>query len=552
MTLCTHDIISLVTTTSITNGLRLAPRRVLEGVTRGLGVLACIIIALIAHDLGQTFQQITLVALLAIIASIPQHPVALRYGTILAESVIAALIVVSAPAGIRPALAYLVIPPIIAALNIGVLGVLSTVTASALVLIVGTVLADQASLPAPVVEITVWLAIAIALGLAAVLARHLRERLAPRDAGYDTARQLLLSLRDIARTLPEGLEESVLARTTLLEIGSVLPHDQSAVVMFTPSGAPIEVARTPDESISWHIATDRGLVNQALETGAAAQRLGRFDGYEIGSNNASAAVPLRMDGRLTGVIILERHGGLWPIEDLTAAQVIADTAALRLDTARIFDEIRDVATVAERHRLSREIHDGIAQEVAGLGFLVDDLVERTHDEGIRTDLLRIRDELTRMVRELRLSIFDLRRNSGAGIAEALADTTRQLAADGSLTVNLVLDEDPARLATGSGPQILRIAQEAITNAQRHAHARTLWVTYRVSDTGVYLRVADDGQGIDITRSRADSYGMTIMRERAARINGDLTISPREGGGTVVTLTVQPATASPRADIMGAS
>ena len=549
---CTHDIISLVTPTTITNEFRRAPRRVLEGVTRGLGVLACLVIALAVHDLGQTIQQITLVALLAIIASIPQHPVALRYAMILAESVIAALIVVSAPTGIRPSLAYLVVPPIVAALNIGVLGVLSTVTASALVLVVGTVLADQATLPAPVVEITVWLAIAIALGLAAVLARHLRERLAPRDSGYDSARQLLLSLRDIARTLPEGLEESVLARTTLIEIGQVLPHDQSAVVMFTPSGASVEVARTPDESASWHIATDRGIVNQALETGGAVQRLGRFDGYEIGSNNASAAIPLRMDGRLTGVIILERHGGLWPIQDLTAAQVVADTAALRLDTARIFDEIRDVATVAERHRLSREIHDGIAQEVAGLGFLVDDLIGRTGDEEVKSGLLRIRDELTRMVSELRLSIFDLRRNSGAGIAQALADTTRQLGADGDLTVHLVLDEDPARLATGSGPQILRIAQEAITNAQRHAAARTLWVTYRVSDSGVYLRVADDGQGVDVTRARSDSYGITIMRERAARINGDLTITPRDGGGTVVTLTVQPATANPPADIMGTS
>jgi signal transduction histidine kinase len=157
-----------------------------------------------------------------------------------------------------------------------------------------------------------------------------------------------------------------------------------------------------------------------------------------------------------------------------------------------------------------------------------------------------------MVSELRLSIFDLRRNSGAGIAQALADTTRQLGADGDLTVHLVLDEDPARLATGSGPQILRIAQEAITNAQRHAAARTLWVTYRVSDSGVYLRVADDGQGVDVTRARSDSYGITIMRERAARINGDLTITPRDGGGTVVTLTVQPATANPPADIMGTS
>lgn len=541
-----------MSTGTISRRFRQAPRRVLEGVTRGLGVCACLVVALVAHDFPQAAQQLGLIAALAVISSIPQHPVALRYGTILGESVVAALIVVSAPAGVRPALVYLVVPPIIAALNIGVLGVLSTVTASALVLIVGTVLADQASLPAPVVEITVWLAIAIALGLAAVVARHLRERLAPRDSGYDSARTLLLSLRDVARALPEGLEESVLARTTLVEIGQILPHDQSAVVMFTPSGAAIDVARTPETSEPWRIVTDRGIVSQALETGAAVQRLGRFEGFEIGSNNASAAIPLRMDGRFTGVIILERHGGLWDIDEVAAAQTVADAAALRLDTARIFDEIRDVATVAERHRLSREIHDGIAQEVAGLGLLVDDLLGRTQEESVHSDLVRIREELTRMISELRLSIFDLRRNSGAGIAEALADTTRQIAADGGLTVHLVLDEDPARLATGSGPQILRIAQEAITNALRHASARTLWVTYRVDDAGVYLRVADDGRGLDSALPRADSYGMTIMRERAARINADLTIGARDGGGTVVTLFVEPALPNSRTDMMDTS
>lgn len=535
---------------TLSNRVRQAPRRVLEGVTRGLGVLACLVIALLAHDLSQAAQQIGLIAALAVIASIPQHPAALRYGTILGESIIAALIVVSAPPGVRPALAYLVVPPIIAALNIGVLGVLSTVAASALVLIVGIVLSDQASLPAPVVEITVWLAVAIALGLAAVVARHLRERLAPRDFGYDSARTLLLSLRDVARALPEGLEESVLARTTLAEIGQILPHDESAVVMLTPSGAAVEVARTPETSEPWRITTDRGIVSQALETGVAVQRLGRFDGVELGSNNASAAIPLRMDGRLTGVIILERRGGLWDIDDVTTAQTVADAAALRLDTARIFDEIRDMATVAERHRLSREIHDGIAQEVAGLGLLVDDLLDRTREDSVRTDLVRIREELTRMISELRLSIFDLRRNSGAGIAEALADTTRQIAADGGLTVHLVLDEDPARLATGNGPQILRIAQEAITNALRHAHARTLWVTYRVDDAGVYLRVADDGKGLAHAQARADSYGMTIMRERAARMNADLTIGARDGGGTVVTLVLEPALPTTRTDMMG--
>ena len=217
---------------------------------------------------------------------------------------------------------------------------------------------------------------------------------------------------------------------------------------------------------------------------------------------------------------------------------MADEAALRLDTARIFDEVRDLATLEERRRLAREIHDGIAQEVAGLGFLLDDALASPLDSPTRESLQRIRDELTRIVTELRLSIFDLRTEVGAGIGEALSSHVRAVGAEAGLTVHLVLDEDPTRLPPGVAPEILRIAQEAVANARRHAQARTLWVTYRVTEGNAFLRVADDGRGIAEGRGRPDSFGLTIMRERAARIGASLTVKRRSPQGTVVELSLQ--------------
>jgi Signal transduction histidine kinase len=112
--------------------------------------------------------------------------------------------------------------------------------------------------------------------------------------------------------------------------------------------------------------------------------------------------------------------------------------------------------------------------------------------------------------------------------------------ESQLTVHTVLDEDGTRIPAGMSPQVLRIAQEAITNARRHAQARTLWVTYRVDDDGVMLRIADDGRGIDSRSARQDSFGLTIMRERAEALGGDLIIRAREGGGTVVELVIAAA------------
>jgi nitrate/nitrite-specific signal transduction histidine kinase len=63
------------------------------------------------------------------------------------------------------------------------------------------------------------------------------------------------------------------------------------------------------------------------------------------------------------------------------------------------------------------------------------------------------------------------------------------------------------------------------------------VTYRVDDDGVMLRIADDGRGIDTRAARQDSFGLTIMRERAEALGGDLIVRAREGGGTVVELVI---------------
>ena len=511
--------------------------------TRGLGFAGVVLVALVTGDLGVAATQIALVAVIAVVAqvgTIPARPVWLRYAVLIGEAAAIALVVVTSAPGDRPSIIYLAVPPILAAFAMGMAGLASAVAVEALVLVVGTVLRSRGDLPTAVVDLIVVLALGVALGLGAALTSHLRERIAPPSTDYDAARQLLKSLRDVARQLPGGLEESALAQAALARFRTVLPHDRAEVVVRADGGRLVTVARSPEDADGWAPSLGSGIWGQAWESGMAVQRLGAMDGPEIGSSRACAVIPLRLGDERIGLVGLERSGGLWPVEDLTEAQAMADEAALRLDTARIFDEVRDLATLEERRRLAREIHDGIAQEVAGLGFLVDDALATHSDPATRDDLRRIRDELTRIVTELRLSIFDLRTEVGAGIGEALSTHVRAVGAEAGLTVHLVLDEDPTRLPPGVAPEVLRIAQEAVANARRHAHARTLWVTYRVTEGAAFLRVADDGQGITEGRARPDSFGMQIMRERATRIGASLTVKRRSPQGTVVELSLQPA------------
>jgi len=219
---------------------------------------------------------------------------------------------------------------------------------------------------------------------------------------------------------------------------------------------------------------------------------------------------------------------------------------VQLDTAMVFDEVRSLATIDERRRLAREIHDGIAQEVASLGYYVDSLMADTEDEDVRGGLGALRDQLTHLVSELRLSIFDLRSEvtPSATLGAVLADYVHQVGRQSGMTVHLSLNETPRRLRVEVETEILRIAQEAITNARRHSGADHLWVTFSADPPQATLSITDDGSGLG--EAREDSFGMKIMKERADRIGADLAVVSEPDRGTSVALTLT-STASGRRD-----
>jgi signal transduction histidine kinase len=167
-----------------------------------------------------------------------------------------------------------------------------------------------------------------------------------------------------------------------------------------------------------------------------------------------------------------------------------------------------------------------------LGYLIDDVSAHSPGE-VRPQLNQIRDELSRIVSELRYSIFDLRREIGPGasLTSVLAEHARHVGATAGIAVNLTLSESPSRLRPAMESEILRIAQEAIANARRHSHAENIWILCDVDAPTVVLRVEDDGRGL--APGRPDSFGLAIMRERATRAGCSLTITERPGGGTTV-------------------
>ena len=154
------------------------------------------------------------------------------------------------------------------------------------------------------------------------------------------------------------------------------------------------------------------------------------------------------------------------------------------------------------------------------------------------ELRSLRGEVTRVVTELRMSLFELRSevDRHGGLAAAIADYARTVGAQAGLRVHLSLDESTARRPAATDAELLRIAQEAITNARKHAGAANLWVTCTVDPPMAQVVVSDDGQGIP-DHQPDGRYGLAIMKERAERIRGRLEITPRHPSGTTVAVVL---------------
>jgi signal transduction histidine kinase/ligand-binding sensor domain-containing protein len=218
---------------------------------------------------------------------------------------------------------------------------------------------------------------------------------------------------------------------------------------------------------------------------------------------------------------------------------IAAAARLRVRAVRT----RYALVIAERTRLSREIHDTLLQSLAALGPELEALATRvpSRESCMTSELRRLRRQVDRSVRDARESILELRRHPIH--TPRLAESLAQLADDtesrhGVRPTVAVAGRRPGDASPDVDLQLFRIAQEAVTNAIRHGHARGIAIGVSYDDSQVALTIADDGCGFDAhTQTNApqnnEHFGLVTMRERAERVGGGLRIESTPGTGTTV-------------------
>ncbi|MGH9838645.1 MAG: sensor histidine kinase [Blastocatellia bacterium] len=249
-------------------------------------------------------------------------------------------------------------------------------------------------------------------------------------------------------------------------------------------------------------------------------------------NEAGAALELKLAPHF--------HQTRWFYLLCAAAVVLLGVGAHRLRVRRM--RTRYAVVFAERNRIARELHDTVEQ---GLAMIISQLDwgRRKLNDAPETAArhLEFAGHLARHnLDETRRYVWDLHDEEleKGDLTTALRQATDRLTAGTAIEVRVKVTGAAGQLPALVSHHLLRIGQEAMANAVRHARARRLFVALHFERAAVRLCVRDDGSGFDPAGAASGGhFGLIGMRERAEKIGGELTLSSRLGQGTEVAVTV---------------
>ena len=261
-----------------------------------------------------------------------------------------------------------------------------------------------------------------------------------------------------------------------------------------------------------------------------------------------ASIPLYFQDKQLG--IMNVTGPEWrklTAEELRLLSTIAYQVGIAIERARLAENATRLARAEERTRIAREIHDTLAQGLTAIALNIEGAMHRldSRPDQARERLERALAMARENLEEARRSVLDLRgaaRLEGKPLPEALASLARSFTSDTGIPVHAHAT-NIERLPLRVEAEFFRIAQEALTNVRKHAHASQAEIALRRRGKWVSLTICDDGRGFRRSRKRVSGHGLLGMRERARLLGGRLIVSGGPGKGTRIVATA-PLTGEP--------
>lgn len=364
-----------------------------------------------------------------------------------------------------------------------------------------------------------------------------------------------LEVRDVLKTIVASARELLDAEYAALGV----PDDHGGFAQFVVDG----VSDAQWKAIG-PLPRQHGILAAMLHE-AKAERLAdvrkdpRFEGWPSAHPDMSdfLGLPIRDGDEIIGALFLANkmrpegapagdraprdHCGFTEgDEDLLA--LLAQHAAIALTNARLYERSRELTIAEERSRLAHELHDAVSQKLFSLRLTAQAAAALVDRDPARAkgELQQVAALAAEAVDELRAAVVELRPTAldEDGLVATLRNQIQVL--DRAHTARVTFTARGVRaLPAAQEEALLRVGQEALHNALRHADARLVEVTLSRSGRGALLRIADDGNGFDpgAIRAAGRHLGLVSMRDRASGAGGNLSVRSEPGRGTTVEMEV---------------
>jgi signal transduction histidine kinase len=345
--------------------------------------------------------------------------------------------------------------------------------------------------------------------------------------------QLLAALNSLARTLPSSLDLADVVQNTRRELVETFDAKRMAVLTY-------------EDGLWSPVLQDGFNLPPELPTGGLPDLLRRsVNSVELlRVNDLSLRTRRTGSGLYSRLVINNVDTGLLAVEhdepnqftdrDAQLLAGMASVLALTLSNARSFRRLRSLAADEERSRIARDLHDRLGQYLTYIALEL----ERINTNQANSDLKELHEDVQSAISEFRDTLLELRTAVSADkpLSLVLGEVVGRFRARSQLNVTLVAPRSADRLPARVENELLRIAQEALTNIEKHARAANVHVAWTITDGEGVLVVQDDGRGFDPSHGiRGNAYGLVGMRERASSVGALLTISSKPGEGTVITV-----------------
>jgi two-component system nitrate/nitrite sensor histidine kinase NarX len=256
------------------------------------------------------------------------------------------------------------------------------------------------------------------------------------------------------------------------------------------------------------------------------------------------AAPLRSNDQIIGALCVgststQRFSG----ESTDLLTKLANTAAIALENARLYEQAERIAALEERRRIAADMHDGLGQTFSYLGLMTDQVVELLSNGKNQAALERLhltRETIEKATGNVRKAINRLMDENpiNSDLCGQLQDVAKEFSAQHSVIIEWRCeDESPCNCPPHVNEQVIHVVREALTNAISHAQPTQIIVQFSKRDHAYELLIADNGKGFDSSQPSPNGhFGLQIMKARALQINGQLEIKSTPGMGTQIILS----------------